>query len=417
MAFVDGPLVKLAFVAWLSAVASAQGSTYLVSALGGPGVHFTDLPPAVAVAVPGDVIVVRSGNYSPLSMSEGLAVIGIEDDVVTPAVSIFGLPANSTASVTGLACDQFTVTSCAGAVIVQHVSVRGPFSNSTTFQVTSSADVRLYRCEVRARSQFSNSTGRTALGVSGSRVEVVKSDLYGGDAGFYNSCSQGYVGKVGGPALDCSSGSRVHVALSNLTGGPGQDVLELCSSATGGNGGAGVRVRGSSSAIIAGVPTNWIRGGKYGAGLQYASPGSNGPSASVELGSTLRHSGATLGSYVSAPSGSVTLAIPPDPTLERIGSGEQGLPVTLRVHATASWLVQLGKGRKPIRLDDGCCVIEKLVAVLASWALGPVPSTNVIDKTIQISSGDPFGASYFFQAAATSPLESRRTNSVPIVVR
>jgi len=49
-------------LALLVATAAAQDGVLVVDAAGGPGSQFTDIPPAVAAARPGDRIVVRAGE-------------------------------------------------------------------------------------------------------------------------------------------------------------------------------------------------------------------------------------------------------------------------------------------------------------------------------------------------------------------
>ena len=55
--------------------------TWVVDAQGGPGVHFTDLPAAVAAANRGDVVIVRAYAptthvYQGASISAGITVVG-----------------------------------------------------------------------------------------------------------------------------------------------------------------------------------------------------------------------------------------------------------------------------------------------------------------------------------------------------
>jgi len=56
--------VTLAALASLSLAALGSASTYVVDSSGGVGSDFTDIPPAIAAAQPGDVLLVLSGNYS-----------------------------------------------------------------------------------------------------------------------------------------------------------------------------------------------------------------------------------------------------------------------------------------------------------------------------------------------------------------
>ncbi|MEM7202663.1 MAG: hypothetical protein AAF628_20510 [Planctomycetota bacterium] len=62
------------FLTTSAATALAQ-TTWIVDESGGPGAQFTELPPAVSAAAPGDVILIRSGTYdAPSQLSKGLTL-------------------------------------------------------------------------------------------------------------------------------------------------------------------------------------------------------------------------------------------------------------------------------------------------------------------------------------------------------
>ena len=70
------PISLMFAVTVLSSAAIAQGRTWIVDASNGPGTDFTDLPPAVAAASDGDVLVVRAGTYGAFATNKGLRVLG-----------------------------------------------------------------------------------------------------------------------------------------------------------------------------------------------------------------------------------------------------------------------------------------------------------------------------------------------------
>jgi hypothetical protein len=91
----------------LAAIAPAQGRTWIVDASNGPGTHFTDLPPAVAAAADGDVLVVRAGQYAGFRTSKALRVLGASGATVVaapgqPALEVNGLPAGRTFALNGV---------------------------------------------------------------------------------------------------------------------------------------------------------------------------------------------------------------------------------------------------------------------------------------------------------------------------
>lgn len=78
---------------WLCGSLVAQ-STWVVDAAGGPGVHFLDLPSAVAAAADGDTILVHAGplgqGADAFTTSKGLTIVGVGGDV--PLYATHGLP-------------------------------------------------------------------------------------------------------------------------------------------------------------------------------------------------------------------------------------------------------------------------------------------------------------------------------------
>ncbi len=68
--------MRLSFLALgvIAGFAPAQ-KTWIVDAFNGPGTHFTDLPPAVQAAAPGDHVVVRTsapgGTYTAPMIARG----------------------------------------------------------------------------------------------------------------------------------------------------------------------------------------------------------------------------------------------------------------------------------------------------------------------------------------------------------
>src|SRR5688572_32926121 len=55
---------------------AALAHTWIVDQAGGPGSHFTDIPPAIAAASPGDVLIIRAGLYSSYTLDKGLTLLG-----------------------------------------------------------------------------------------------------------------------------------------------------------------------------------------------------------------------------------------------------------------------------------------------------------------------------------------------------
>lgn len=173
---------------------SAQ-TTWVVDAAGGSGSQFTEIQPAVDVAVDGDRIVVRSGLYTGFSIDgEALAVLA------EPGANLFGGPdvRNTSASqevvlagFTGFGGTLFlgaNIANCAGRVLFEGME-------GTSWQITDSADVRVSQCRMAG-----------AVTVQRSRLTMTDSVVSGGPNNLNNE-----------PALDVSD-SRVTLARCSVSG-------------------------------------------------------------------------------------------------------------------------------------------------------------------------------------------------------
>lgn len=156
-------------------LAAAQ-TTWIVDANNGPGAHFTDLPPAVAAAAPGDVVVVRYVDplvtaYTAPNIAKGLTLVatGADRPGLAGMFTIGGVPAGEHVVVRGFRLAPFvtgagTTGNCFlrvwfndGSVHFQDV-VRDPvFSLFYTQNGLSMNDDRLVtfsRCDLPKVTQF-----------------------------------------------------------------------------------------------------------------------------------------------------------------------------------------------------------------------------------------------------------------------
>jgi hypothetical protein len=422
-------LASFALGGLLATVASAQNQYFVDD--NGPA-NFNDLPSAVAAVSPGDVLIVRAGNYAGTVLSKGISIL-CDDGVRAPVLDITGVPAGQVAVVSGFQTEELAVTYCVGTVILQHVQVAVPSSNSAAgsppaLDVVQSADLRVYRSTFVAARDGNGSAftpGANAVSVQGSRAEFVRCTLLGGGMGEVSSCA--YDLAPGGIGLLVRGQSSVHVAGTSIEGGDGSDARWTCDNTWAGAGGAAIHVRENSSVVIAGSRGDIIRGGRPGQPSYYGEQGPNGSALVVDAGSTARYSGASLATYNSvwpnpmiyAPAGGATLAVPADPTLERIGGGQPGTQVVLRLRGPIGLLATLERGRQPV-LFAGPGPIPMLVDALAQFALGAIPATGFVDKVVTISPSDPLGTRYLWQGSVSlAPFGGTfvRTNSVPVIVR
>ncbi len=415
---------KVALALVLAPLAYGQTSTWVVDDSGGPGVNFTSIGAAIAAASAGDRVLVREGNYAGFTLDKALFVLGT-GFVQAGDVTVTDVAQGSIAALAGLRTGQLTITSCAGAVLFDAVvSTDTPSGILGSAQyhlavVSGCADVRFQRCELLAPSMgLANWNGAAGLVVQASRVELSGSRVQGGRAGRPPS-SGCWDGNWGGDGLRVSHGSRVHVARTTVRAGDGSDGTPMCG--VGGEGGDGLSVDSSASCVVAGLPTDVIRGGTRG--TPAAGWIQSGVGAAVGSGGKLRHSGVTIGSggtNMAAIAGPATLAVPPDPTLDFLGEAQAAGAVQFVVHSQPGAVLRLQQGHVPLVVDDELTEIERLNNRIRIHPLGLVPSSGSITLDLTVPAFAPPGWLRIFQGyeidgAANTLVQ--RTNSGFTLVR
>lgn len=438
-------------------------STYIVDVTGAG--DFVDLPSAFAIGEPGDVFLVRPGSYGSAAIQRGFSVL-CDTGVSAPVFAISGVPSGEVAVVSSLAAREIDVTGCAGTVILQHLDIAPPQSGTAllpALDVQGSADVRVYRSSIRGarRHGFGDvppGSGTAAVRALGSRVELVRCTLTGGNVDSTYLCgSCGPCAPAGGPGLLLDSASTAHVAGCSMFGGRGGQYdwgfTNLCTSPAApdpllgcvagqvipvGRGGPAIDVRGGSAVLVTGSPSDVLKGGLRSFGAACPSGGSAasefGNPILVRAGCQVRISGVTLsrgtrtlnsstddlyfGDFVLAePGAAITQVATPDPFLERIGSGQPGTDVTLRLNVPSGASALLDRGRRPL-IQPAAGPTPWLLASLATFALGVVPQQGYVEKVVHLSSQEPIGALYLWQGTIDwGNGATIKTNSVPVVVR
>jgi hypothetical protein len=408
--------------------APALATTWIVDAANGPGANFTDLAPAVAAAVPGDVILVRAGTYNAFTLSEGLAILGETGARVRSGTVISNLPAAQLAVVSRLDLTDLRILGCAGAVLVDHLFVEDvPIPSflapsAALCLVNGSSDVRFYRCTVRPKQQTANAYGgRAGISAVSSRVELARCAIYGGDGWDDTDCGGPTWGGVG---VACDS-ARVHIALSSVQGGEGGDGAQTCSE--GASGGDAVGAGGDASVIIAGQPADLIKGGAIGQLGNAGTPSYPGAGVSVYAPASLRWSGATIQAGAPwwndievTPGAVVVQAVPDDPTLELQGSATAGATLSVRLHGVSSTEARLRRGNTALVLPDGLATIEQLTNEVRVHPLGTIPASGTALLSMILPRGWRPGRVWFLQGHqydASTGLLIERTNSVPLIMR
>ncbi len=242
--FVDRGLATV--VACLALTAAAGAGVKIVNSAG-PG-DFADLPPAVAAANDGDVLLVKSGNYSGFQVAnKALDIVANTTGsvVVQGTVSVSGLAVTRCTTLSGLTIQSapltegLTLRNCAGAVRVQGCVVqpqRAPdciVSGAThhALVVLNCTDVCIARCTIEGAQGNETATGvwygGIALWLEASRCALYECTVLGGRGGDLNAACgpvvYGYAG-YGGPGLWSQNAPLVFASGCLVRGGDGGDV-------------------------------------------------------------------------------------------------------------------------------------------------------------------------------------------------
>jgi hypothetical protein len=307
----------VAVLAMLAAPLSAQ-RTWVVDLAGGPGTHFTDIPPAVAAASAGDRIEVRgAGPYSGFTLRRGIDVEAVSRALVM-FISVQGVPAGERAWVSGFdvgssssgVANLVEAVSCGGAVVFRGLRFRGgfPFGVPPTNAgalVSQSGAVLFSDCQF-VPNWFASNVVATLRVMTVSRVMLQRCVVVGADALITSS--------DGGNAVVSDLGNDIIVDQSGVIGGIGGDA-PYARPACAGNGGHGLYA--GSGLLLRG---SLVSGGRGGFGNTYC-PGM-GATGSAVLGSGYR---ATSSCRIQAPSAPVA-RIPELPVLTAPVEMTQGVP-------------------------------------------------------------------------------------------
>ncbi|MFN0243581.1 MAG: hypothetical protein ACKVWV_11870 [Planctomycetota bacterium] len=287
---------------------AARADVLVVDANAGP---YFDIATAVAVANAGDVVLVKSGFYGAFTIdAKSVAVIADAGATVNvgAGVRVQNLASTQHVTIAGLRNEsdfalapQLTISACAGSVRVTDCALGagfGPLGGAVApvVVVTSSDDVALHRCTLRANYDFM-SGGAEAVRAQTSRVSLLGSSVEGGVG---VSGTPG--GMTGGPntsGLEGKSGivcrnSTLFVAGATVIGGPGgSGVGGSCSSpydypTGGGGGGVGLQVADAagpaSKVTVLDAALQGGDGGNGGSGNGGCSDAPDGKSGSTSEG-------------------------------------------------------------------------------------------------------------------------------------
>ncbi len=416
-------LVSRAAFASVAFTSTSFATTWIVDASGGSGASFTDIPPAIAAASPGDVLLVQPGSYSGFVLDKGLAILGYGNVVVAGPAQVLGIDAPQRALLLDLAADELDVLGCTAAVVVRE-------SSFGWAKISQSLDVRLAVCHLQSPDQHASTQPFAGVSVEQSRLEIEGSYVQG--SGYPLNFYTGVSFDDGGPAFLTSTSARLHASRCVAVGGNGAAAANFSGQVVfGGNGGAGMQVQTGATAIVTGDGGESFVGGSQGwcancFDCHY--DGANGFDLAVE-NSTAYTSGEQFPdvqvcdvhcqcSLVSGVAGQTIIALSPSaPTLDASGSMSAGSFVTFTIHAPAGSFGTLNLGRSPVVVATPPVLIERLTNYLRVMNIA-VPPSGVATRNVFVPSGLPPGFLFVAQAELTLPDGTlARTCSAPIVVR
>ena len=274
----------------LLSIALLQSQVWIVDDAGGPGVDFTDLPQAVAAASQGDVLILRSGNYSGVLLDRGITIHADQGATVLVAgLRIESVAAGEHVHVAGLTVPSFLwIADCDGKVWIEDCRFEPPGASSSLdveagVNVHGSADVVLLDTVGTGRgfalgtTALSGASPTPGLWTTLSSVHVVESTFEGGQGAWLDN-------PFGGPAIDIDpapgglhESGELFALASTFVGGQGHGGVDPwtsgCVPAPGAAGLTALAPAYLRATDLVGGPGGW--GGLFG-----ACPGADGPASS-----------------------------------------------------------------------------------------------------------------------------------------
>lgn len=387
---------------WSALTLPVRATTWIVDANNGPGTNFTDIPPAVAAAAPGDVIVVRHGSYSGFTLGRGVTILGQGGVAIgIGGAVISSVPAGEIAALCNVQSSGSLVSGCAGTVMLQRVN--------GSLSIQSSADVRILMGGPLG------SIGRVT--VVDARVQFARSTFRGWD-GFDASCFPPYPAGPGGHGLEASGYSRLHIALSAMAGGEGGwGTFDIGCFFPGAAGGDAIRTAGPSGGQLELL----LFGSQLQAGFGGDPSGPYGKTLYVGPNVTAWTSQNTYSPSppTVAPGGTLLQQPTTEPILELGGTPAPGATITVRLHAQPGTIARLNAGAVPTVLPTANVLVERLLSSQFSFDLGTVPPAGWVDFPWRYRIGAARGQILIFQGVLVDPTNGlvQRSNSIETIVQ
>lgn len=372
---------------------------WIVDEANGPGTDFTTLPPAIAAANDGDTVLIRAGNYTPITTSKGLTLLGVGaatirqvDFVFAPVVEITGLPASRSFVMKGLRIEGimanalFSATGNAGRIHLEDVEI-------ATATIPPAPQ---HACVVSNCRSFTMNGGRLfgfpSVRVIDSTAAFTGTRIEGG-----HSCGSVRCTYVGEGLI--SDRSTLHLTNCNVTGGNGGAPLNPFTQPR-------TAVQSAQSTIYAAGDTTTVSAGSGGTAIL---AGITTDQGRVELDAAVVVNGLNGGPDIG---GTATVVRRPI-----VGLRARGVPpggtIATRVTAPASDLFALflGVPGDAIALPLGVLYLDPVAHVLVTLGIGPTDVPIPVPAVPSLG-----GAAFALQASCSYGGTQRIELSNPVVV-
>lgn len=363
------------------------------------GAQFTEISHAIAIAAPGDVILVEPGDYAAILVDQSLTILG-RSGAPRPSVHGTSRALNAPALTVGhLAFERFLMQDVIGRAQVDDcfVGASDPPLDNPPFRVKDCADVVVTRSEVRANKASSYADIPDAARVRNSRVAFTDCRIEAGQ-GYCPTIDEYSNGWIGGAALTLFQDSYVVLAgCSEIVGGEA-GFGSVPFSPTDGYAGPGIRLE-SSTLVLRGEPTDIVRSG-------YAEPMYHGvPSdAIIVTDSTVSHSGVLVFGPLANPfkltNSTLVQPATPEPFLEVIGDESPGAAQIITTYhapgAVGLLLISFSPGRfdlpeldTPLWMNPSSMVILPFANPLALPVMTPASTVSFEGLTLHVQAAFP----------------------------
>lgn len=394
----------------LTTTALAQGRTWLVDASNGPGTDFTDLPPAVAAAADGDVLVIRAGTYSEISTGKALSLLGstgtriVTRNWLVPAVEVTGLPANKTFAMRNLELSVASNPPVAAPFAFRNNAGRIHLESILSSHPSYSGGDVVDGCRFVSFVDF-RAGGYAQLSINASTVVLARSTLAG------RSANMSMMAPLTTAAAPVAFGNgELWLVDCTLQGGNGANPIGPINPLYGPA--PGLRTNGGVVHVL-GTSAHGVRTGFAQGAYTTPVPAIDAPGSTIEIDPAV-----VLASYLNAPpiQGAAAVLTHRLAALDALGGSLGGpLAVTLRSGPGDAYVFALGAPSDPLATPIGTLFLDlSAFAVIAQGIQGAGGSTTL---TFTLP-GDPAlrGLSFAFQGANGYANDNRIVLTNPRIV-